>query len=489
MTRRKSRPLLPHEVYSNLHSSQESGEDNVSSSFVMSSQEYLASSQNPSPDIHAKQETENKTKEEALYRDACSMRTGSQVIKPTNGMVMHDREEQQSQDLTEASVVTGVEEAENAVHSETDKKQESGSQLQDMELVESIDQANNAILDSASRSRQAHESVVESTFDDVSSTTRPEPRPLKRTSSSVRLSMSLDGKAQVVVDKNTPSPPRVPLASKASGRHFMPLQRSMSAVDIHNHLDQDIDNRTPLLSRRSTLGRSRDARTWEFYCDSDARNALTVQAEQEQKGSAQGHLRLIRSESVKSNVPPRPLSSHNTHQKQDPAKRKPHAGIHAQRPKIARTASSVARLQTVDQNIPKDKSRPSGKPSKSASQQIFFRDPSGDSDKENCEPGTQASNIRRRREPQRTNAGARRGVLQENSRLPSLSSSLGVLLDRENVPSRQRSTKRKEDCEDKENVELDAEVSAFMSEATMAREEVDLDCVQNLLSLSQAAWR
>ena len=43
-------------------------------------------------------------------------------------------------------------------------------------------------------------------------------------------------------------------------------------------------------------GRSRGARTWEFYCDSGARNASTEQAEREESGSATAAIEMIRSQ-------------------------------------------------------------------------------------------------------------------------------------------------------------------------------------------------
>ena len=58
-------------------------------------------------------------------------------------------------------------------------------------------------------------------------------------------------------------------------------------------LDEDIP--VPY-SRHSMSGRSRGARTWEFYCDSDARNALTEQAEREESGSATAAFEMIRSQ-------------------------------------------------------------------------------------------------------------------------------------------------------------------------------------------------
>ncbi|MCJ1386201.1 hypothetical protein MMC17_009327 [Xylographa soralifera] len=326
-------------------------------------------------------------------------------------------------------------------------------------------------------------------FEEVNTSQPAAPRTLKRTSSSLRLSISLDGKAEVIEDGSTPSPPRIPLNSAVQHKRPEPLQRSQSALDVGVQPYQDIKG-TSSWPRRPAPGRSRDARAWEFYCDSDVRNALTVQAEQDQKGSALGLLGLIRSGSSKSSSLPKALNSISRQAKQDSFKRKSLNGSRSERPKIARTASSVARLQTVDHNVQKINLKATDKDLKSKSQQVQTRESSGDSDKENWEPDTHSSNIHRRRPVQEQRArGPSRGVLQENTSVPSHSTSLGVLLDRENLPPRRREKKRPHNDEDKENARVDDEVTAFMGEPNVPREEVDLACVQNLLSLSQGAWQ
>ena len=311
---------------------------------------------------------------------------------------------------------------------------------------------------------------------------------LKRTSSSLRLSISLDGKAEVIEDGSTPSPPRLPLNSANPHKRSGPLQRSQSAIDVGSQLYQDMKS-TSTWPRRPYPGRSRDARAWEFYCDSDVRNALEVQAEQDQKGSASGALSLIRSSSAKGSSLLISLSTTSRQTKQDSSKRKSLEGPRSERPKIARTASSIARLQTVDHNVPKHNRKATDKDLKSKPQHVVMRESSGDSDKENWEPNTHSTNAHRRRTSQLPKAtGSQRGILQENTRVPSHSTSLGVLLDRENLTPRRREKKRSHKHEDKENVGVDEEVTVFMGESNVPREEVDLACVQNLLSLSQGAW-
>ena len=77
------------------------------------------------------------------------------------------------------------------------------------------------------------------------------------------------------------SPTWVRASKKASGRH-----------DVEASVEQN-DQATSARRDVGQVERSRDARTWEFYCDSDARNALTEQAEREEKGSATAAIGLI----------------------------------------------------------------------------------------------------------------------------------------------------------------------------------------------------
>lgn len=305
---------------------------------------------------------------------------------------------------------------------------------------------------------------------------------VKRTSSQVRLSLSLDGKAEVTTRTGmTPSPPRsqaVPLPNSAP-RINLGLQRSFSAVEP---LKKSVGGAFQMpYSRRPMAGRSRDARTWEFYCDSDARNALTEQAEREEKGSATAAIGLIRSRSQNNKIMTPNANKRNAHtQKLEPTKRLKGDGSKTGKPKLARATSSFARLQTINGNSVKHKPAKVGdKDPKSSSQPAIYQEYEGDSDKENWEPGTQMSNPRRRRPAgfQRVNR-----VLEENLHIPSQSSSLDALMNRRSSDKSSSSEKWNS------SFEVDEEVAAFMNEK-VPHEEEELDCVQNLLSLSQAAWQ
>ena len=235
-------------------------------------------------------------------------------------------------------------------------------------------------------------------------------------------------------------------------------------------------------------GRSRDARTWEFYCDSDARNALTEQAEREEKGSATAAIGLIRSQINNSKVMTPNPNKRNAHaQKPDSTKRQKADVQGTGKAKLARATSSVARLQTTNSNGHTHSAMKGGeKKVKGGSQSAIWQEYEGDSDKENWEPGTQTSNPRRRR-PGHSHQAAR--ILEESFRVPSQSSSLDAMMNREGTTIR-RSTTKSSNSEEKENSgpRVDDEIAAFMGESG-PREVEDLDCVQNLLSLSQAAWQ
>jgi len=269
-----------------------------------------------------------------------------------------------------------------------------------------------------------------------------DPTSLRRTSSFVRLAVNADGSVKVRVNNEaTPSPPKkrpAPPPGLAS-RRSSGLMRAQSDVS------------SPFIFRdaappKGPVGRSRDARTWEFYCDRSSRSSLAARAEEEATGSAAGALGLMRSASQRKIQPlsPNP-AKHNLRRSQSALKSKPN---------LSRTRSSMARLQGSD-SIHEDEN-----PKK---QSRSRRQNSGsDSDKENWLPGTRASmHGMRRTDPTaaRTTALEDAGGSTTQHRHPS--PGLPSANDQENRPAA-AAGKDKGD---------------------------DLDCVQGLLSLSQGAWR
>jgi hypothetical protein len=297
-----------------------------------------------------------------------------------------------------------------------------------------------------------------------------QPRVLNRSSSYLRISMTDDGQAKVV-DRAAPSPsPEKPnptistAAARTSG-----LRRSYSAANLDDTttMNGSMDGARKL-ARVSTIGRSRDSRTWEFWCDSDARNSLVERAEQETSGSAAESIRMMRTNSnralranaVKLNSP---IVAHGG--RLGDKTRRP--------PTMKRSNTHHGRLQS--------KAAPSeatGKKVKKGKNGEEFQRPNGDSDKENWEPddaprGQAVSGVR----------GSKK-VLGENANAMTQSNSLGALMAKE----------RKSGKKDLTAADVDDEVSTFMSgsvsnsRSSSAAVGEELDCVQSLLSLSQGNW-
>ena len=313
--------------------------------------------------------------------------------------------------------------------------------------------------------------------------------PLKRTASLVKISLDAEGKAEVTPRTGeTPSPPhqKPVLFPPSARRSGLGLQRSFSAVDQRTCDKTAWEHMPTALGRRPMTGRSRDARTWEFYCDSDARDALTKQAEREESGSATAAIGLLRSRSQNSKtLTPNSNKRNALVQKQDSVKRHKIDKEKSSKPKLDRTTSSVARLQTSHSNTngQKQKSSQSSEHRKSNSKSAIFEDFDADSDKENWEPGTQTRRPPRRR-PVTSQESAR--ILLESLREPSESTSFGSALSQGD--KKQRPTLPRVKGKENEAPQVDDELAAFMGEGRLPREEEDLDCVQNLLRLSQAVW-
>ena len=316
---------------------------------------------------------------------------------------------------------------------------------------------------------------------------------LQARSANVRLSMSLDGKAKIrTKDSETPSPPKArAVAPAAIPRPQGTLQRSKSMVSTME-LSKGTTQSMPM---KSTIGRSRDARTWEFFCDSEVRDALSAQAERERRGSAAGAINLIRSNSKKALLqrsksneafrgPLTPKAGSGNAQKattqsSQKLKSKPH---------LSRATSSLARLQA---------NRDESKGGSQETMHLNKRDsatrplsPSGDSDKENWEPGSQASHVRRR--PVIAADRRSRSILSENHQILSHSSGLDRTLASSKAPVRANASKSNRANEENisaQDKDEDEEVSAFMGGSNVPNEEEDLNCIQGLLSLSQGAWR
>ncbi|KAH8603064.1 hypothetical protein B0O99DRAFT_588114 [Bisporella sp. PMI_857] len=283
-------------------------------------------------------------------------------------------------------------------------------------------------------------------------------------SSSVRLSMSLDGKAELV---DTPSSPvqehrRRPRSSGAAiQQKRRSLQRSRSALPF-GHSPRSLPPFIPHL----TSGRSRDARSWEFCCDPDARDELTTQAENESTGSAVAAISLLRSTSSAA------LKSNNNKRNAPATKRD--GFDHGKKPKLGRAQSSLARLQGSEMPM----SKPKGNDG-------LMRSPSGDSDKENWLPGEGGTQPRRRPLPSSRpdNYSKSKIVLGDNHSIMSHAGNLGA------SKSRRRRGPHTETKVFEDQDGGDEEVERFMRGEVSPSKKGDLDCIQGLLSLSQGNWQ
>lgn len=287
----------------------------------------------------------------------------------------------------------------------------------------------------------------------------------KHTSSLVHLSTSLEGNAKVAIG-SSPSPPKLRAPRPITG-----LQRSQSAIEPSKHKTK---SRPAVVAQKALMpGRSRDSRTWEFYCNSSAQDALTEHAEREQSGSAASAIGLIRSRSNKA-LASNPNKRNARPEKAEPIKRLKADDSRSNRRTLTRAKSSIARLQTVESDTKLEEIQ--GKHRKPGSQIELAED--GDSDKENWEPGTESRPPRRRPQP---STRLPRTVLEESLRIPSHSSSLDRLLDSEKMDQPKRVSPK-----ENQGKAGDEELQKFMADAQLPREPEELDCVQNLLSLSQA---
>ncbi|KAF2774127.1 FAD/NAD(P)-binding domain-containing protein [Teratosphaeria nubilosa] len=201
-------------------------------------------------------------------------------------------------------------------------------------------------------------------------------RRLKKTSSFVRLSMSSDGNASVVTkDGESPSPPRAP-----------PV---INLPDIRNN--QGVDSGEPAYAapttfteraglQRTASGRSRDSRAWEFWCDKDARTELEEKAERDSNGDAANAIGLLRSASGRSILGSLPIKR-NSLLSRAPSEIKRQKTHGQKRQPLQRSQTSFGRLQgKASGNIQK---APKLKHAGSAESAYIL---GNDSDKENWSP-------------------------------------------------------------------------------------------------------
>lgn len=301
----------------------------------------------------------------------------------------------------------------------------------------------------------------------------PTPSPPKPRAS-LRLSMSSDGEALIrTEDEPSPSKNRMRMVPGRT-RKQSGLRRSTSAIAFGTLRPAMADRE----GEPKPFGRSRDARMWELYCDTDARSALSTPANSQATTTpglyrSGSHRSLARTSSFSA----RPeVNSHRATVEFRGEKRR----------KLARTVSSLGRLESVERAGLGKTLRVTGKAYKDEGEEV--EQDGGDSDKENWLPGTHERAAPRRH--RRVNSQAPRAILKENGwRKNTAVDDLALATDgKKGWVSRGLRGSNKEN-EVLQPGKIDAEVAAFMSKTGSSSRAEDLDCIQGLLSLSQGAWR
>jgi hypothetical protein len=359
------------------------------------------------------------------------------------------------------------------------------------------------------------------------------------TSSKFRLSLSLEGKAEIVSSLQSPPRPVEPalpldVTTLPPVRAPRSLQRSRSALP--GITLPPISTLTANLPPQLPRGRSRDVSAWESCCDADTRDELTKLAENESSGSAVAAISLLRSSSqtsslgnlVHGHIPnsSNVLRPNNSKRNAAPTNRR---DSNNKKPKLSRSSSSVARLQSVANGTAFEEPEkvvedlePVKKPGK-GSLSVILSPSGGDSDKENWSPDEEGNPMARRRPLPSIAAAAvsavAKGVNPRRAGPRVLGESAGkgngskriILGGRANTAPAPRlrggkminssvSIFEDDEHEEDENDEAegnmpekharsDDEVERFMRGEVSPSKKGDVDCVAGLLALSQGNWR
>lgn len=343
----------------------------------------------------------------------------------------------------------------------------------------------------------------------------------------VRLSFNSSGGASLLAgSETTPSPPRsyktapTPFATRQSLRRsysaaglsdFRTSVRSVSSTPGLSTSSQNGRLYEPLktapIPQRENAGRVRDSRTWEFWCDSSARNELAEHAKMESDGNARHAIGLLRSRSSlgsrnagkgtpslsRANSSRTEVSQHDTKRYKLAAKKDENEET---RPKPHRGQSTAEHKRSKPKQIQglgifEDTSATPASPER------LLHSPAGDSDKENHGP----ESLRRHHSQLKGKPQRRRPALTESHTAPPFHrarSALGSI-----VTNRQPSVGVNDGISNEasnagvENMdpEADEELARFMRSGKNTDDkpsgsgDVDELAVQGLLSLSQGNWR
>lgn len=367
-------------------------------------------------------------------------------------------------------------------------------------------------------------------------------------SSKYRLSMSVEGKAELVPQ---PSPPR--LSPSALSDSFVPpdrphLYRSHSAAEsvtlppISTFAAPFESAMMPAAQSHSLLqpqprlpprglyrSRSRDVHAWEMACEANSgehRDELTAYAERESSGSAIAAISLLRTLSSSSHSSPINHTGHVLQSNTTKRNARPSAQYndhHAKKPKLGRSSSSVARLQNTFVNTTTNKPPVRHQDADADVEDIkkvkmsMLLSPGGnDSDKENWSPdeighqtfhGSQRPPASRRPLPSAPLSKDMPAVASHNSRRRALVDGTNrFMLGRASTAPTPRRKKGQTpieifedggdeaDASDNEDEPCrpevaDDEVERFMRGEVSPSKKGAASAIAGLLALSQGAWR
>ncbi|KAF2014776.1 hypothetical protein BU24DRAFT_423674 [Aaosphaeria arxii CBS 175.79] len=298
---------------------------------------------------------------------------------------------------------------------------------------------------------------------------------LKRTHSFVRLSMTDDGTARVITDADkTPSPPHAKSNPASLSRAAAGLRRSYSSAGLNERLAAASRGEpSPKMPRTSSsVGRSRDSRAWEFWCDPDTRNSrsLTTWADQEGSGSAADAIGLLRAN--------RRVLGQNQTRQNTPIMSRHNSSKSTRDGGVKKSRRQMQRASTISGPLPSKETKHGDS---SESDEL----PQTESDKENWEPELPQARRQRTSGPQSSSQRPRQ-ILGENTEIMSQSTSLGAMLAKEKGSRRERGTS---DPEADEELQLFMNSSDTLSGRTSLSSAEEAGCVEGLLKLSQGNWR
>ncbi|KAI0553750.1 hypothetical protein F4679DRAFT_530422 [Xylaria curta] len=375
----------------------------------------------------------------------------------------------------------------------------------------------------------------------------PVSAPNSSSSSKVRLSLSLDGKAELISQQSPPRlAPQLSLNTETlppvfSNRTLKRSQSALSGITLPpiSTLTKNLGAHFP---PQFTRGRSRNVLAWESCCDADIRDELTKQAENESSGSAIAAISLVRSSSSSASLSnlvhnhPQP-PSHPSVLQPNPSKRntlstarvsldkKPRLARAKTSPPMARYISLEGSGKLADMEGDENHLEPEKKKRKKSLQFDIFS-PSGDSDKENWSPGEDGNSNRRHPllAPEAGASPTKQAVaLAGNPRrvgriLGEQDAATKRLFLNDSADAKNRHTNRantapisgqrlrkpgdaavsifedgdnakKGERASREGTRGDEDVERFMRVGLSPSKRPDMDCVAGLLSLSQGNWR